>query len=233
MEKNLLTLFKKYNIVWDNDDVIVPSGTGLVEHFNEHLNKNIKGGHYTQFQELYGIDAVEETRLLDLFAIENKAGALDPVEGISELLKLLYLSGCTHYVCTARPRVTYGKATEEYLIKHFSETISLKRLSMFEGSNEQHYAFDKFPFFESVKGDIFIDDSLHNVKAIAEQCTREVLILFQKTLHNTHVKEEDLPSKVISIPANNQAKHILDEIISFDKQQKKSLIDVEVRTFTD
>lgn len=230
----VLNFLRKYKIIWDNDDVLVPSGTGLIQHFNKHLNKNIPGGHYTQFQKLYGIDSIEETRLLDLFASENIAGNLLPVPGMQELLNKLLAAGCIHYVCTARPLKTYGRATRDWLTEHFSESVSLKRLSMFEGDNEQHYKFDKFPFFEKVQGDIFIDDSFHNVETISRQCKRDVLIMFQETNHNTHIKRYDLPSNVIPIPAVNQAQYIMDEIIRYDNRQRKKLIvNVEDRTFTD
>lgn len=235
ISKQIPCLLRKYKIVWDNDDVLVPSGTGLIEHFNKHLNKNIQGGHYTQFQKLYEIDAVEETRLLDLFANENIAGSLKPIREMDNLLLLLHKAKCTNYICTARPLVTYGQATKQWLHEYFNKSVDLKNLSMFEGSNEQHYAFDKFPFFESVRGDIFVDDSFHNVKSIAEQCSRDILVMFQETPHNKHVTESMLPKNVISIPHQNQAYHILKTILKYDEKQRNNTktYDVEARTFTD
>lgn len=226
-------LFMIYKIIWDNDDVLVPSGSGLVNHFNKHLGKNISGGHYTQFQKLYGIDAVEETRLLDLFAAEDIAGKLKPINGMQDLLNLLYLYGCINYVCTARPLVTYEEATRTWLQRYFPQSIDLKNLYMFEGSNEQHYKFDKYPIFEKLQGDIFIDDSFHNVQSIATQCKRDVLILFQRTPHNSHIRDGELPKNVIAILAENQAENILIEIIKYDHSKRNKFIDADARTFTD
>lgn len=208
------------NLILDLDGPICPTCEPLIDFMNKKLNKKVRFAHYTEFRKVYNLTPKEESEIFDEFARRNIAGTLTPTEGSIDVIREFVEQGDTAKILTARPRPTYGFQTMSWVEKYLSNLIKPEDVVMFEGLNEIEQRVSKSENFQKMKGDVFVDDSLHHVVDVQKN-NPNALVIYKYISGKLTTNLEDLPAPIIPVTTWREIRL---HIYEYKKQKKKLLV---------
>ena len=178
---------KRLKIAIDCDDVIVPTASLILQHYNKTYGTSVGLENYYQYNlEVYGVSETAEAigRIEEyLYSDEyrNAEPFLEAIGAVQELGEAHEL----HVVTGRNDHLT--EATESMLEKYFPEIFKSVEFTNFFGEKSR----SKADVCRELGADILIDDHLHHAKVVAE-CGVQVL-LFGDYPWNT---AEELPENI-------------------------------------
>lgn len=161
---------KKQIIAFDCDDVIVATGSLLVEYYNKLHGTNV------QAKDFYSKDykcvwmADSATVAHDLFAyiLTDECASLLPMDGASDVLREL-AKKYTLYIVTGRPGYT-EKATNAWIDKYLPGIFEkVVFTNFFKANNSRGATRTKADVCRELGAEYLVDDHLAHIRNVAKQ----------------------------------------------------------------
>lgn len=157
-------------IAFDCDDVIVATGSLLVNHYNKLHGTDVKPEDFYSKDYEHVWKAEPETAVRDLFAylLTDSYANLPPMAGAAEVLRHLARS-YKLYIVTGRPDAT-EQATKAWVQKYLPDVFEDVVFTNFFKLNDSKGALrTKADVCKELGAQYLVDDHLHHIQNVAEQ----------------------------------------------------------------
>ena len=157
-------------IAFDCDDVIVSTGTPLVEQYNNLHDTHVRHEDFYSKDYEHIWKASPETVAHDLFTylLTDAYSNLTPMPGAADVLHKL-AETYTLYIVTGRPDFT-EQATEKWVNRHVPNIFErIVFTNFFKTPNSKGSLRTKADVCKELGAQWLVDDHLHHIKNVAEQ----------------------------------------------------------------
>jgi 5'(3')-deoxyribonucleotidase len=157
-------------IAFDCDDVIVSTGSLLIEHYNELHGTNVQPQDFysKDYEHVWQADPETATRDLFAYLLTDEYANLAPMAGAVETLKKLR-NDFILYIVTGRPDET-DEATHEWVAKYLPNIFEkIVFTNFFKLSDSKGALRTKADVCKELGAQWLVDDHLHHIKNVTEQ----------------------------------------------------------------
>lgn len=156
-------------IAFDCDDVIVASGSLLVEHYNKLHGTDVKQEEFysKDYENVWHTDSETVNRDLFAYLLTEDYANLPPMEGAVEVLNHL-ANTHTLYIVTGRPDFTEN-VTNEWVNKYLPGVFEkIVFTNFFKLSDSRGELRTKADACVEIGAEYLVDDHLHHIQVVAE-----------------------------------------------------------------